>query len=279
MKEIILAYVPVLHHGYRRFFEKHAKKVQILYIFGRELIQEFDHLSRKDIRALNPEDVALAIQSWCLFSEVHIADYKVLSDIQSAKLTVIMPDEDECHELSEKYLDRCHIKFDSVFLRWDKSRSLAQKKVNYDRIIPFEGFVSEMMFFAAKEAKKASNWWRQVGAVIVKDKKIILVGYNRQVPSPRMSYTEGDARSFFKKGLHIDLTTDMHAEARLISEAAMKGISLKDTDLFVTTFPCPPCAKIVAYSGIKRCYFNSGYAMLDGERILRSQGVEIIFVK
>ncbi|MCK4815152.1 deoxycytidylate deaminase, partial [bacterium] len=167
----------------------------------------------------------------------------------------------------------------SVFLRWDKSRSVAQKEVSCDRIVPFEGFVAEMLSYAAEEAKKASNWWRQTGAIIARDKEILLMGYNRQVPSPRTPYIEGDSRSFFKKGLHIELTTDMHAEARLISMAAKKGISIKGTDLYITTFPCPFCAKLVAYSGIKRCYFKSGYAMLDGERILRSQGVEIIFVK
>ncbi len=279
MKKIILAYIPVLHRGYRQFFEKYAFEAQIIYLFGQELIQEFDHLSRKDIRALSPEQVKCAIQSWHLFSEVYISDYETLNVIQSENLVVIMPDEDECHELAEKYLSNCVIEFDSVFLRWDKSKSIAQKEIDYDRIIPFEGFVAEMLSYAAEEAKKASNWWRQVGAVIANNKEILLAGYNRQVPSPRISYMEGDARSFFKKGLHIELTTDMHAEARLISEAARKGIALEGTDLYITTFPCPICAKNVAYSGIKRCYFNSGYAMLDGERILHSQGVEIILVK
>jgi len=279
MKKIILAYIPVLHQGYRQFFEKYASEIQILYLFGQELIQEFDHLSRKDIRALAPKDVKLAIQSWHFFPEVYIANYETLNDIQSKKLTVIMPDEDECHELSEKYLDGCHIEFDSVFLRWTKSRSLAHQDVNYERVVPFDGFAAEMLSLAAQEAKKVSNWWRQVGAVVARDGEILLTGYNRQVPSPRMPYIEGDARSFFKKGLNVELTTDMHAEARIISEAANKGISLNGADLYISTFPCPPCAKIVAYSGIKKCYFGSGYAMLDGERILQSQGVEIILVK
>lgn len=279
MKKIILAYVPVLHQGYRQFFEKHASQARILYLWGEELIQEFDHLSRKDVRALASEQVKCAIQSWHLFPEVHIANHKTLNDIRSMKSIIIMPNEDECRELAEKYLDGCLVEFDSVFLRWDKSRSITQKEVSCDRVVPFEGFVAEMLSYAAKEAKKASNWWRQVGAVIARGQEILLAGYNRQVPSPRMPYIEGDPRSFFKKGLHIELTTDMHAEARLISEAAMKGISIQGTDLYITTFPCPTCAKLVAYSGIKRCYFKSGYAVLDGERILRSQEVEIIFVK
>ena len=279
MKKIILAYVPVLHQGYLQFFEKYALEVRALYILGQELIQEFDHLARKDIRALAPEQVKWAIQSWRIFPAVYIADRKILNDIRLINWPIIMPDEDECRELAAKYLNGCRIELDSVFLRWDKSRSVAQKEVSCDRVVPFEGFVAEMLSCAAEEAKKASNLWRQIGAVIARDKEILLTGYNRQVPSPRMPYIEGDARSFFKKGLHIELTTDFHAEARLITEAARRGISIDGADLYITTFPCPPCAKIVAYSGIRRCYFSSGYAMLDGERILRSQEVEIIFVK
>ena len=83
---------------------------------------------------------------------------------------------------------------------------------------------------------------------------------------------------FFKKGRHIELTTDQHAESVVISEAAKKGIALEGADLYMSTFPCPPCAKLVAAAGIRRCYFSSGYAMLDGERILKDRGVEIIRV-
>ena len=84
---------------------------------------------------------------------------------------------------------------------------------------------------------------------------------------------------FFKRGLNIELTTDQHAESVVISEAAKKGIALLGADLYISTFPCPPCAKIVAAAGIKRCYFLSGYSMLDGERILKDSGVEIIQVR
>ena len=279
MNKIILAYVPVLHQGYRLFFEKHAQEVDILHLFGPELIQEFDHLARKDVRALSPRDVKSAIEGWNLFSEIFIADRRIIEVYQADKTIIVMPDEDECHELAEKYLGSCRIEFDSVFLRWDKSRSLAQKQVDYSRVVPFEGLAAEMLSLATEEAKNATSWWRQVGAVIARNGDILLAGYNRQVPSPREAYYEGDARSFFKKGIHIELTTDFHAEARMISEAARRGISLEGADLYVTTFTCPSCAKLVAYSGIKRCYFNSGYAMLDGQRILEDQGVEIIYVK
>ncbi|OGF76429.1 hypothetical protein A3H65_01200 [Candidatus Giovannonibacteria bacterium RIFCSPLOWO2_02_FULL_45_14] len=136
-----------------------------------------------------------------------------------------------------------------------------------------------MMDKAITESKKATNLWRQVGAVVARDGNVLATGFNKQVPSQHTPYYEGDARMFFKRGLNIELTTDQHAESVVISEAAKKGIALLGADLYISTFPCPPCAKIVAAAGIKRCYFLSGYSMLDGERILKDSGVEIIQVR
>ena len=108
---------------------------------------------------------------------------------------------------------------------------------------------------------------------------MLLAAHNTQVPSPRTPYYEGDPRMFFKRGLHFELTTDDHAERRLIAEAARRGIALEGSDLFVTTFPCPPCGKQVAHTGFRRCYFAEGYAVLDSERILRDNSIEIIRVE
>ena len=49
--------------------------------------------------------------------------------------------------------------------------------------------------------------------------------------------------------------------------------------MYVTTFPCPTCAKLIAYSGIKKLYAGGGYAVLDGELVLKAKGVKIIFVE
>ena len=48
---------------------------------------------------------------------------------------------------------------------------------------------------------------------------------------------------------------------------------------FVSTFPCPVCAKSIAVAGIKKVYYCQGYSLLDAEDILRPYGVELIFVK
>lgn len=278
MKKVIFAYIPVLHQGYYNFFKKYASEAPKLFIMGEKLIGTFSHL-RKDIRALAPKDIKRAIDSWRLFETVYLAESNDLANIASSELAVIMPDEDECHELAQNYLNSCDIEFVPVFLRWDKTKSLNPEEVKADRIIPFDGLAAEVLTFAAEMSKNASNWWRQVGAVVVRDGQMILMAHNCHVPTAREQYFEGDPRSLFKRGLHIELTTDFHAEAQIIAAAVKKGISLEGTDLYVTTFPCPSCAKLVAYSGIKKCYFSSGYAMLDGESILKNQGVEIIFVK
>jgi dCMP deaminase len=45
--------------------------------------------------------------------------------------------------------------------------------------------------------------------------------------------------------------------------------------MYVTDFPCPPCAKLIAAAGVKRLYFREGYAVLDGESVLEAAGVEV----
>ncbi|GAA4241044.1 hypothetical protein GCM10022254_68330 [Actinomadura meridiana] len=73
-------------------------------------------------------------------------------------------------------------------------------------------------------------------------------------------------------------TPPIHAGASIISRAARKGVSLEGTDLYVTTFPCPACARLIAESGIARCFFTAPYSLLEGDEVLRTAGVELIWV-
>lgn len=278
MKKVLLAYIPVIHEGYRELFVKNPF-VTVLYLFGAGLIERFYHL-RKDIRILPPHLVKQAIESWGIFKEVAIADESTLGFINQEQVGVIMPDEEECREVAARFLAKCVVEFDDrVFLRWDRPKALAEQNVTANRVVLFEGAIEELMGRSFREAKLATNLWRRVGAVIVKGKEVLLAAHNTQVPSRHTPYYEGDPRMFFKRGLHIELTTDDHAERRLIAEAARRGIPIEDCDLYVTTFPCPPCAKQIAYSGIRTVYFAEGYAMLDSERILKENGVELVRVE
>jgi dCMP deaminase len=125
---------------------------------------------------------------------------------------------------------------------------------------------------------KSSNIWRRVGAVLVKDNAVIAESSNRHRPSEHSPWIDGDIRANFSKGVGVDMSTDQHAESCVIAEAAKKGIALAGADLYVTTFPCPPCSMLIAYAGIRRLFFAQGYAMLDGKRILTSQGVTLVRV-
>lgn len=275
MKKYIVAYIPVLHSGYISFLNRH-KDADALFLFGEEIIGIFDWLARKDVRAVSPRIMKDALVALGVVP-VEILDLVTISSLIKAQPLIIMPDEDEARAVARQYFPDLAVTFENVFLRWDKSRSLktidpvAVEVTSRERDVHFIGQ-------AFSEAGRSSDWWRQIGALIVKDGEVVLVGHNRHVPTERTPYEIGDPRGFFRKGVNIDLSTALHAEAGLIAEAARRGISLEGSSLYVTTFPCPTCAKLIAYSGVKRCYFSEGYAVLDGESILADNDVALLQV-
>jgi dCMP deaminase len=274
---VIIAYVPVLHEGYRRFFDKY-KKAKILYLLGKDITGDYVSL-QKDIRAMDPKIIKNSLKSWKRFSTIDILNKQKMIKLNNSKLQIIMPDDEINKELSEKYFPNKNIIFDTTFLRWDKHKASQGNPVKIDQVISSDQFDQDIIEQLRFESKKSSDFWRSVGAAILKDRQIVLTRHNTAVPSELMPYVEGDPRGEFHKGVNIDLSTALHAEAGLIAEAAKKGLSLEGVELFVTTFPCPSCAKLIAYSGIRKIYYADGYGVLDAERILKSRGIEIVFVE
>lgn len=277
MSKAIVCYIPVLHEGYRRLFERHSDAKE-LYIFGNDVIASYEYLI-KDIRKLDPALVQKAIESWNMFDKVSILDVSNIQKLQNDKTPLIISDDDLSTELVQKYFASSPVEVDTIFLRWDKKKSIEPVQVSPDMTISENEFDKKMMDLALDEATKSKDWWRRIGATVVKDGKALLVTHNLYVPSDQTANDQGDPRGNFKAGLHIESSLALHAEAGLVAEAAKKGISLNGADIYCDTFPCPPCAKQLAYSGIRRVYYRNGYAVLDGESILKSQGVEIIFVR
>ena len=281
MKKTLVAYVPVLHKGYiDMFLEQVNDGVEEFYILGENVIEgftELDYIRRKDvIRAISSKTMFNVLKALKIFKKICVVDVLNISTITTDK--IIMPDEDISRIIASKYFLGYNVSFKSIFLRWN-SKNVAEKyKVTKDCIVSTEDFVLKVMNLAIKESEKSFDWWRQIGAIILRDNKPILVAHNRHVPDEQLPYANGDPRSIFTKGINIELSTAAHAEAILISEAARRGISLEGTSLFVTDFPCPPCAKLVALSGIKKCYFSRGYAILDGESVMKDYNIEIILV-
>lgn len=276
MKTIMIIYMPVLHDGYLRLFSKYAT-INTLYILGKELIDEFTYLER-EIRAIDPNIMRIVVESLHLFGKVSILNRNNIDSVRFHDYKIVAVNDGISRRLIEKYFSEKEIEFDSVFLRWDENNVKVAKPVNYLRD-SFDDFDCRMIILANREAKKSSDWWYRVGAIVVKNGEVLLSAYNHHVPSEHTPYINGDPRDFFEAGNLSHFATALHAEQVILVEAARNGISLEGTNIYLSVFPCPLCAKLVAYSGIKRCFFAAGHASLDGEEILRSKGVELILVK
>jgi len=269
MTDHAVAYVPVLHEGYRRFVQAHAAG-RPLHVIGPELYVDFRPLSR-DIRALDAQLVAQAIGAWDICSEVSVLTAAGAEGLAARQPRLTLPDEDVSHRVVERFFSRCEVRYDTVFLRWDKTRT-----VQLLRPAARSAEAGELEALAEAAAGRSVDWWRQVGAAIRFADGTVRSAHNEHHPHRLAPYAAGDPRSNFTKGVGFELSTASHAEARLIAAAAREGRSTEGATLYVTDFPCPPCAKLIAGAGIVKLLFREGYAVLDGHDVLEAAGVEIV---
>jgi len=276
-RKMLIAYVPVIHEGYRIFFEKY--KDGELLILGKELLSQFDNLARgKDIRMLPPEEVLKLVSAWQIFNKISVANAGDLEKLADEDVEIVANKDEVVETFLNKYLQNKKVTWDTTFLRWEKKNTSGETVVTPNQKISREDFDKKIMQLAEEESQKSVDWWRKIGAVLIKEDKIIISKHNEYVPGSETPYYEGDPRINFTAGIRSDLSLVLHAEAAVVAEAAKKGISIEGTSMYCTTFPCPPCAKQIAFSGVKKLYYKQGYAVLDGERILKDKSVEIIFV-
>jgi len=267
-------YVASPHAGYLKFLR--AYPTATLYILGDEFVAENLSLV-KHLPGNTPAESAVMIQALGILPDVRILSHETLPELRSFD-SIIMPDEDVMHAWRRSYGEDLSIIHDDRWrLRWDWSASTKpsapeQGTISYDELD--RALIGE----ARKAAAKSPDWWRQVGAVLARDGVMVLSAFNRHVPHEQTAYLEGDPRSSFEPGERIDVSTALHGEVAIIAEAARCGIATSGCDLFVTTFPCPPCAAAVAASGIRRLYFADGYSLINGADALRANGIEIIRV-
>lgn len=276
MTEVVIAYVPVLHEGYRRFLEAHGRD-RPLYVVGPDLYADYRPLA-KDIRCLDAELVANSIGAWGLCGEVNVLDGEGARGLASVAPQITLPAEDVSYQIVERFFSRCPVRYDSVFLRWDKTRTVQMLTPRSIREVHADEMVADLAGAAERAAGQSIDWWRQVGAAMRLADGSVLCATNEHLPHPLSAYAAGDPRSNFFKGVHLEMSTSVHAEARLVATAAREGRSTEGAVMYVTDFPCPPCAKLIANAGIARLYFREGYAVLDGNDVLEAAGVEIALV-
>jgi dCMP deaminase len=288
MSEVVIAYIPVLHEGYLRFLDAHARG-RPLFLIGPELYADYRPLA-KDIRCLDAELVAAAVDAWEICSGVSVLDERSAASLAEEGPSITLPDEDVSHQVVERYFARCEVRYDTALLRWDKSRSVrmlvldeahrasAARHASGEELASGGVLLADLAAAAQAQAGASVDWWRQVGATIRFADGTIAAAHNEHNPHRLSAYAVGDPRSNFSKGVGLELSTATHAEARLIAQAARDGDSTNGAVMYVTDFPCPPCAKLIAAAGVSKLYFREGYAVLDGQDVLEAAGVEIVQV-
>ena len=276
MKQVLL-YLPVVHAGHAAFFARHPDAAEIL-LLGTGFKAEFKSLA-KDIRALPPGLAAQFLRVMLPGTGIRVVEPADLPAALTAD-TLVLPDEDVTRRLAEEHQLAAgrNLVFDKTFLRWDREWSRAERPAAFDGVVRPAELPEPLLSRARELAGRSSDWWRQVGAIAWRGTEVLGAAWNHHWPTEYAPYTDGDPRDGFSRGVRADLSTAIHAEASVVAGAARGGVPLDGADLYVTTFPCPACARLIAESGFRRCYFSGAYSVLDGDAVLRAAGVELLWV-
>ena len=120
---------------------------------------------------------------------------------------------------------------------------------------------------------------RHIGAVIVRNKRILTTGYNG-APAGVISCAErGECmrrRLNIPSGTHHELCYAIHAEQNAIIQAAKLGVSIEGATMYCTHQPCVICAKMIVNSGIARVIYQEGYPDEFSLSIFREARVEVV---
>lgn len=121
------------------------------------------------------------------------------------------------------------------------------------------------MKIAEATASRSNCCRRNVGAVIVKDNRIISTGYNG-TPRGIKNCSDGGCprcNSSASSGENLDQCLCSHAEENAIVQAAYHGVSVKDSSIYTTFSPCLICTKMIINAGIKEVIYKELYKFDD----------------
>ena len=119
---------------------------------------------------------------------------------------------------------------------------------------------------------------RQVGAIIVKNKRILTTGYNGAPEGVKSCKERGEClrmKNDIASGTRLELCYAVHAEQNAIVQAARLGIVLEGATLYCTHQPCVICAKMIINAGIKRIVYKYGYPDEFSVQLLNEAGVSL----
>jgi dCMP deaminase len=118
---------------------------------------------------------------------------------------------------------------------------------------------------------------RKVGAIIVKNKRVLSTGYNGAPKSLAHCREYGCIREKLQvqPGERHELCRGVHAEQNAIIQAAVFGVSIKDATVYTTNHPCSVCAKMLINADIDEIVYLEGYADELGKQLLAESGMKL----
>ena len=151
---------------------------------------------------------------------------------------------------------------------YQKNRRVTQVRPSWDEYF---------MRIAELAATRSTCLRRQVGAVIVKDKKILATGYNGAPSGLKHCLDIGCLREKLKipSGERHELCRATHAEQNAVAQAALFGVSIRDGVMYSTNQPCILCTKLIINAGIKKIVIQDSYPDRMSMEMLREARVKI----
>lgn len=124
-------------------------------------------------------------------------------------------------------------------------------------------------------ARRSTCLRRKVGAIAVKDKRILATGYNGAPAKITDCLVKGCLRQELgiPSGQRHEICSGLHAEQNTIIQAAIHGISLKGAEIYCTHQPCFICTKMLINCGITAVYYAEPYPDPMSEAMLKEAGI------
>ena len=139
-------------------------------------------------------------------------------------------------------------------------------------------FIDAYMDVAERFAELSSARRLHVGAIVVKDDRIISIGYNGM---PSGWDNDCEDKVWTQDGDYTLKTKPevLHAETNAIAKLAKSTESGANATMFITHSPCLDCAKLIFQSGISSVFYRDSYRSEDGIQFLTKSGVTVTQIK
>jgi len=132
------------------------------------------------------------------------------------------------------------------------------------------------MRMAELAAERSTCIRRRVGAVLVKDKRVLATGYNgapTKIPHCEETGCWREKKNV-PSGERHEICRGIHAEQNLIAQAALHGVKTEGATVYCTTQPCIICAKLLINAGIKKIYYKNSYDDQFTKKMLDQSEIE-----